>query len=73
MGIRGEVRTECSRHRVRLVARLAGREAGRIHQVEQAALKSGDIAERINEPVNSFSRARAAVRLTARAARKLRK
>ena len=48
-------------------------EAGRITQVEQAALRSVDIAEKINEPVNGFSLARAAVRLTARAARTLRK
>lgn len=44
-------------------------EAGRITQVEQAALKSVDIAEKIN----GFNLARAAVRLTARAARALRK
>lgn len=53
--------------------RLTAPEVGRITQVEQAALKSVDIVEQINEPVNGFSLARAAVRLTARAARKLRK
>jgi hypothetical protein len=65
--------TEYNLQPVRLDAPPAAPEAGRITQIEQAALKSVDIAEQINEPVNGFSLARAAVRLTARAARKLRK
>ena len=66
--------TEYNLQPVRLDAPpAAAPEAGRITQIEQAALKSVDLAEQINEPVNGFSLARAAVRLTARAARKLRK
>ena len=67
--------TEYNLQPVRLDAPPAPRapEAGCITQVEQAALKSVDLAEKINEPMNGFSLTRAAVRLTARAARKLRK
>jgi len=67
--------TEYNLPPVRLDAPPAPRapEEGRITQVEQAALKSVDLAEKINEPINKYSLARAGVRLTARAARKLRK
>lgn len=46
---------------------------GAVTELEQAALKSVDIAEAVSEPVNRFNLARAGVRLAAAVARKLRK
>ena len=44
-----------------------------ITDVELAALRGVDLAERINEPFNPFDITRAAVRLTAHIARRLRR
>ena len=44
-----------------------------ITDVEHAALKGVDLAERINEPLNRFDLARASVRLVARIARQFRR
>ena len=44
-----------------------------ITDLEVAALRSVDFAERINEPLNRFDLARAGVRLTAFIARRLRR
>jgi hypothetical protein len=46
---------------------------GAVTELEQAALKSVDIAEAVSEPINRFTLARAGVRLAAAVARKLRK
>ena len=46
---------------------------GAVTELEQAALKSVDIAEAVSEPINRFNLARAGVRLAAAVARKLRK
>lgn len=42
---------------------------GAITELEQRAIKSVDLAELINEPVNRYSIARAIIRLTAKLAR----
>lgn len=44
-----------------------------ITDVELAALRGVDLAERINEPLNRFDLARASVRLVARIARQFRR
>lgn len=46
---------------------------GAVTELEQAALKSVDIAEAVSEPFSRFNLARAGVRLAAAVARKLRK
>ena len=44
-----------------------------VTDIELAALRGVDLAERINEPLNRFDLARASVRLVARIARKFRR